>query len=185
MVYASEMLGPPPVLVASLTTSIGFASHHSPDHCHDDQYLLNSSRILLKKNLFVYCEFQNWEVRTKKQGRFALWLLERVGISFPWMNNQSSIHSGSKPRTVCMPPKCTFLPLHREPIRVTLPWSDRALCDKFRSISPCSPHLPNPMPGKYNNVQSINQEPKKVHYEKLAFSVLVLTSEWLHYIELY
>lgn len=34
MVYASETFGVPPVLVASLTTSIGFASHHSPDHNH-------------------------------------------------------------------------------------------------------------------------------------------------------
>ncbi|GJU88739.1 E3 ubiquitin protein ligase UPL1-like protein isoform X1 [Tanacetum coccineum] len=32
MVYASETFGAAPVLVASLITSMGFASHHSPDH---------------------------------------------------------------------------------------------------------------------------------------------------------
>lgn len=32
MVYALDIFGAAPVLVASLMTSIGFASHHSPEH---------------------------------------------------------------------------------------------------------------------------------------------------------
>ncbi|CAN1172896.1 hypothetical protein LINPERPRIM_LOCUS8925 [Linum perenne] len=44
MVYASEMFGAPPLLIASLKTSVGFASHHSPVHHHHYSYKLTSTR---------------------------------------------------------------------------------------------------------------------------------------------
>ncbi|GJY15877.1 hypothetical protein Tco_0386299 [Tanacetum coccineum] len=45
MVYASETFGAAPVLVASLITSMGFASHHSPDHYRHISSVGNQSQF--------------------------------------------------------------------------------------------------------------------------------------------
>jgi hypothetical protein len=56
MVYASDTFGAPPVRVACLTTSMGFASHHSPNNIHRNSSLLityliiiNAIKLLKKK----------------------------------------------------------------------------------------------------------------------------------------
>ena len=86
---------------------------------------------------------------------FALWLRERIRVSYPRVNDQSSVNSGSEPWTMSMPPKCSFLALDCKPVSVTLPWSNWTLCNKFRSIRPRCPHLSDTMPRHPNQKKKV------------------------------
>lgn len=60
MVYVSDTFGAAPVLVASRITSIGFASHHSPDHHHPLHYTIDSGTKTFIP-IYIKCNNKNDE----------------------------------------------------------------------------------------------------------------------------
>lgn len=61
-------------------------------------------------------------------------------------DDESSVHGGSQPSAVGVPPQGTFLFFDVESVGVTPSWFDWALCYVFWSIRPWIPHLLYPMP---------------------------------------
>ena len=91
--------------------------------------------------------------------------------SQPWQDDQGSVDSGPKPWTVRMPPESPFLSSDGEFICVTSPWTNGALCYKFRSIRPPCAELAHSMPA---NTVSIK------HFR--TFNMLNLTYMLLRYL---
>lgn len=149
MVYASEALGAPPVKAASLWTSSGFLSHHSPVLYErvlitmiETPLLLLGSKILGSHSVHkVLLETNEASAKgfcifTKKKRKFFLGHWEGVWRTQSRIDNKGSIYSGSKPFAVSMPPQSAFLVLDCEAVCVSGSWLDGTLCDVFRSVCP-------------------------------------------------
>lgn len=83
---------------------------------------------------------------TEKERDVAVGIWEWVRRTSRRKDEKWTVDSSSKPRTMSMPPKCTFLSLNCKPVSVAWSRSDWTLGHKFRSVSPTGSHLPHTVP---------------------------------------